>query len=77
MIVGEGLRTAGIGIAIGVVVAMLAARALESMLFEVSSTDPAIYASVVGALLLVSLAASYFPARRAARVDPLIALRGD
>jgi ABC-type antimicrobial peptide transport system permease subunit len=77
MIVGEGLRTAGIGIAIGVVVAILAARSLASMLFEVSATDPTIYVSVVGALLLVSIGASYVPARRAARVDPLIALRGE
>ena len=77
MIVGEGVRTAGIGIVIGIVVAILAARSLETMLFEVSATDPLIYGGVIGALLLVSLAASYVPARRAARVDPLIALRGD
>jgi ABC-type antimicrobial peptide transport system permease subunit len=75
MIVGEGLRTAGIGIVIGVVAAVLAARSLETMLFEVSVVDPFIYASVIGTLLFVALAASYFPARRAARIDPLIALR--
>ena len=77
MIVGEGLRTAGIGILIGTVTAVLAARSLETLLFEVSASDPKIYLSVVLALLVVAIAASYFPARRASRVDPLIALRGE
>jgi len=77
MIVGEGLRTAGIGILIGTVSAMLAARSLETLLFEVSARDPKIYLSVVFALLMVAIAASYFPARRASRIDPLIALRGE
>jgi ABC-type antimicrobial peptide transport system permease subunit len=77
MIVGEGLRTAGIGILIGTIVAIVAARSLETLLFEVSAADPVIYASVVVGLLIVALAASYFPARRAARIDPLIALRGE
>jgi predicted permease len=77
MIVGEGLRAAGIGILIGTVSAMLAARSLETLLFEVSASDPKIYLSVVFALLVVAIAASYFPARRASRIDPLIALRGE
>jgi len=75
MIVGEGLRTAAMGIFIGLAVALLAGRAMSTLLFEVSATDPVIYAAVIAALLLVAAAASYFPARRAARVDPLIALR--
>lgn len=77
MIVGEGLRTAGIGVAIGAVVALAAAHTLQSLLFEVSAADPKVYAAVVGALLGVAVAAAYFPARRAARVDPLTALRGE
>jgi predicted permease len=77
MIVGEGLRTAGIGILIGTVTAVLAARSLETLLFQVSATDPKIYLSVVCTLLMVAIAASYFPARRASRIDPLIALRGE
>jgi predicted permease len=75
MIVGEGLRTAGVGILIGVAVALLAARAMASLLFEVSAMDPLIYGGVVGVLLVVVLAATYFPARRAARVDPLCVMR--
>ncbi|MFL5615075.1 MAG: ABC transporter permease [Gemmatimonadaceae bacterium] len=77
MIVGEGLRTTSIGLLLGAGVALAAGRSLESLLFEVSAADPRIYATVIAALLLVAMAASYFPARRAARVDPLVALRGD
>jgi len=48
---------------------------LTSMLFQVKTTDPMTYAAVIALLGIVALAASYFPARRAARVDPLVALR--
>jgi ABC-type lipoprotein release transport system permease subunit len=54
-----------------------ASRALESLLFEVNAADPIIYGAVICVLLLVAMLASYLPARRAARVDPLTALRGD
>jgi putative ABC transport system permease protein len=77
MIVGEGLRTAGIGVLLGTVIALLATRALEALLFEVSATDPLLYAAVVATLLGVAAAAAYLPARRAARIDPLTALRGE
>ncbi|HKN67127.1 MAG TPA: ABC transporter permease [Gemmatimonadaceae bacterium] len=77
MIVGEGLRTAGLGVVIGTAVAVLAARALESLLYEVSATDPLVYATVVAILLGVALIAAYLPARRAARIDPLTALRNE
>src|SRR5205807_1460784 len=56
MIVGEGLRTAGIGVLLGTVTAVLAARSLETLLFEVSASDPKIYLSVVLALLVVAIA---------------------
>jgi len=77
MVLGEGLRTAAIGIVLGTAAALVAARSLGSLLYGVSAADPAIYATVIFTLLGVALAASYLPARRAARVDPMIALRGD
>jgi len=77
MIVGEGLRTAGLGVALGTVVALVASRALETLLFEVSATDPALYIAVIATLLGVAALAAYLPARRAARIDPLTALRNE
>jgi ABC-type lipoprotein release transport system permease subunit len=52
-------------------------RLLKSMLYDVTPADPVVLAVVVGILLAVALAASYLPARRAARVDPLTALRSE
>jgi putative ABC transport system permease protein len=77
MVLGEGLRTAALGVFIGTGAALIAARSLGSLLYGVSAADPAIYVGVIFTLLLVALAASYLPARRAARVDPMIALRGE
>src|SRR5690242_9644032 len=77
MIVGEGLRTAGVGVLLGTGVALLASRALETLLFEVSATDPLLYAAVIATLLGVAAVAAYLPARRAARIDPLTALRNE
>jgi predicted permease len=75
LVVGEGLRLAGLGAAIGLVGAAAAARVLRALLFEVSWLDPA--SMVAAALMVVGAAAlaSYLPARRAARVDPAIILR--
>jgi ABC-type lipoprotein release transport system permease subunit len=50
---------------------------LSALLFGVTATDPATFGAVAGALALVALAAAYFPARRASRVDPMTALRTD
>jgi len=55
--------------------AMAATRALTSVLYEVKPTDPLTFVAVAAALIVVASAASYFPARRATRVDPLLALR--
>lgn len=74
-IVGEGFRLAIIGVGVGLVGAFALSRALQSFVFGVSTSDPATFAGVAGVLLLTGLAASYFPARRATRVDPIIALR--
>ena len=75
MVVGQGIRLAVIGIAIGVVGALAATRLISSMMFGVTATDPATFAGVAIVLMLVTLAACYIPARRAMRVDPMVALR--
>ena len=64
-----------IGLAIGLVVTLATVRALERFLFEISPTDPAILVAVALLLASAALAASYVPARRATKVDPVEALR--
>jgi predicted permease len=75
MIVSEGLRIVLAGLACGVVLALLLMRLMSSLLVGVDATDPVTFAAVAVVLLLVAAAACYLPARRAARVDPLVALR--
>jgi ABC-type antimicrobial peptide transport system permease subunit len=75
LVVGECLRLAGVGLVIGVAVALLATRALASLLYGVTPSDPVAFAAVVALLLGVALAASYLPARRATAVDPMSVLR--
>jgi putative ABC transport system permease protein len=75
MVLGEGLRLALPGLAAGIAIALVAARVARSVLFDVSPADPATYAGVTGLVLAVSLLACYLPARRAARVDPIAAMR--
>jgi putative ABC transport system permease protein len=75
MIVGYALRLAGIGLAIGVGLALALGRTLTSLLYETTGTDPLTFAAVVGVLGAVALTASYVPARRAARIAPVDALR--
>jgi putative ABC transport system permease protein len=77
MVVGDGLRLAAVGIAAGSLAAVFAARSLRTLVFGVETTDAGTYVGVAVVLAVVSLAASYIPARRAARVDPLVALRSD
>jgi len=76
MISRKGLGLAGIGVAIGMVVAIGVTRFMRSLLYDVSPTDPLILAVTCAVLLFVALAASWIPARRAAAVNPTEALRG-
>jgi putative ABC transport system permease protein len=75
IVVDEGLRFAVLGVGIGVVAGLLLTRLLRSFLYGVSASDPLTFIGVTVLLLGVALAASFFPARRATRVDPIIALR--
>jgi putative ABC transport system permease protein len=75
LVVGDGLRLTAIGIAIGVTGSVLVARWLTSLLFGVGAGDPLTLGATSAALLAVAGLACYLPARRAARVDPMVALR--
>ena len=75
MVLGQGLITVAIGLAFGLVGSLLLTRTLRSMLFEISPNDPLTIVGIALLLLLIAMLASYIPARRATRVDPMIALR--
>lgn len=77
LVVGDGMAMALTGIVIGLAGAWFATRALRGMLFGVTAGDPVTWVSVALLLGLVSFAASYLPARRATRIDPVVALRGN
>jgi ABC-type antimicrobial peptide transport system permease subunit len=75
MILGQGLRTIFIGVAIGIGGSLALTRTVESLLFGVTATDPLTFGGVTLLLIGAALLACYIPARRAAKVDPLVALR--
>jgi putative ABC transport system permease protein len=75
LVAGSGLASSVIGAAIGMAAAFQLTRALAGMLYGVTATDPLVFAVVPALLIAVSLVASYVPARKAARIDPLVALR--
>ena len=77
MVTRQGLLLSGAGIVVGLALVSVVARFLRSFLFEVAPTDPATLAGAAGLLLLFALVASWLPARRAAQVDPMEALRAD
>ena len=77
IVVGQGLRHGVAGILIGGVIAFAAARWVKPLLFDESPRDPLVYAAVTTVLLIVAITASWIPARRAARVDPNVALRSE
>jgi predicted permease len=77
LVVRQGLRLVGAGILLGLVAALFVSGLLATLLYEVAPRDALVFASVAAALLLVGAAASYLPARRVMRVDPVATLRAD
>jgi putative ABC transport system permease protein len=75
LVVRQGLVLAGTGVALGALASLMASRLLESMLFGVTPRDPITFGVVTALLVVVAVGASYIPARRATRIDPLEALR--
>jgi putative ABC transport system permease protein len=75
LVLSDGIALAGTGMALGFIGSLAGTRLIRSMLFEVTPTDPLTYAAVTLILGAVVLAACYLPARRAAKVDPLLVLR--
>jgi putative ABC transport system permease protein len=75
LVVADGMRVAGAGVLVGVVAALFTTKLAASLLYGVSPRDPLTIGAVATVLLAVAALANYLPARRAARVDPLVALR--
>jgi ABC-type antimicrobial peptide transport system permease subunit len=77
LVLGQGARLAGLGIAIGLVAAIGVTRLMASLLFGVAPRDPLTFFAVPVLLMAIALLACYIPARRAMRVDPMVALRSE
>jgi putative ABC transport system permease protein len=75
MVLAQGLKLTAIGLVLGLAGAAAATRLIEGFLFGVSASDPFTYATTVAAFIAIAILASYLPARRAMRVDPIVALR--
>lgn len=75
LIVGQGMRITALGIVAGLLGALALTRLMSNLLYGVSTSDPMTFAAVAGLMIVVALLACYLPARRATKVDPLVALR--
>jgi len=76
LVFGQGLKLLGIGVALGLLASLAVTRMLRSLLYGTSANDPVTFVAVVLTFFVVGLAACYFPARRATKVDAIVALRG-
>ncbi|HEY2898753.1 MAG TPA: FtsX-like permease family protein, partial [Gemmatimonadaceae bacterium] len=76
LVVRQGVALALTGAAVGAIAALASTRVLKSLLYSVSTTDPLAFAGVLVMLCVVALVASYLPARRASRLEPMDVLRG-
>jgi ABC-type antimicrobial peptide transport system permease subunit len=77
LVVGQGMAVAVAGAGAGLLAALLLTRLISTLLYGVKATDPMTYAGVAALLLAIALLASYLPARRAAHIDPMRALRAE
>jgi ABC-type antimicrobial peptide transport system permease subunit len=77
LVLGQGMRLVAIGLGLGLVGAWLLSRVLASQLYGITRQDPLTYLSVAVLLALVALTATWLPARRATRVDPVLSLRSE
>jgi putative ABC transport system permease protein len=77
LVVGQGMRLSALGIGIGILAAIALTRVMRKMLVGVSATDPATFAAIGALFLAVAALACWLPARRAAKLDPLVALRDE
>jgi putative ABC transport system permease protein len=75
LVVWQGMSLVALGLLMGIVVSAIASRLMSGLLFGVSATDPVVFGGIAALLAAVALAANYVPARRATKIDPIVALR--